>query len=65
MTETPSLMRLALAALLLLAPVPAAAQPARQPYRTGVVSEAFAATHPTIEGLTTGCRAAGLARRGT
>ena len=54
-------MRLVLAALMLLAPVAAGAQqPARPPYRIGVVNEAFAATHPTVEGLKAGLREAGL-----
>jgi ABC-type uncharacterized transport system substrate-binding protein len=53
--------RLVLAALLLIAPLGAEAQPARQPYRIGVVNEAFAATHPTVEGLKAGLRELGLA----
>jgi hypothetical protein len=54
---------LVLAALLLIVPLPAEAQPARQPYRIGVVNEAFAATHPTVEGLKAGLREAGLVVR--
>jgi ABC-type uncharacterized transport system substrate-binding protein len=50
-----------LAALLLIAPLPAEGQPARPPYRIGVLNEAFAATHPTVEGLKAGLREAGLA----
>jgi putative ABC transport system substrate-binding protein len=57
----PTLVRLLLAALLLVLPLAAPAQPARQPYRIGVVNEAFAATHPTVEGLKAGLREAGLA----
>jgi putative ABC transport system substrate-binding protein len=53
--------RLVLAALLLIGPIAAEAQPARRPYRIGVLSEAFAATHPTVEGLKAGLREAGLA----
>ena len=54
-------MRVILAALLLIAPLAAEAQPARRPYRVGVLNEAFAATHPTVEGLKAGLREAGLA----
>jgi len=54
-------LRLALAALLLIGPLAAEAQPARRPYRIGVLNEAFAATHPTVEGLKAGLREAGLA----
>jgi putative ABC transport system substrate-binding protein len=50
-----------LAALLLVAPVATEAQHVRQPYRIGIVNEAFAATHPTVEGLKAGLREAGLA----
>ena len=57
--------RLVLAALLLAVPFAAEAQPVRQPYRIGVVNEAFAATHPTVEGLKAGLREAGLAEGGT
>jgi putative ABC transport system substrate-binding protein len=53
--------RLVLAALLLIGPLAADAQPARRPYRIGVLNEAFAATHPTVEGLKAGLREAGLA----
>jgi putative ABC transport system substrate-binding protein len=53
--------RVALAAFLLIAPLAAEAQPTRQPFRIGVVNEAFAATHPTVEGLKAGLREAGLA----
>jgi putative tryptophan/tyrosine transport system substrate-binding protein len=53
--------RLVLAALLLFGPLAAEAQPARRPYRIGVLSEAFAATHPTVEELKAGLREAGLA----
>ena len=53
--------RLVLAALLLTIPFVAEAQPARRPYRIGVLNEAFAATHPTVEGLKAGLREEGLA----
>lgn len=53
--------RLVLALLLLIGPLAAEAQPVRQPYRIGVLNEAFAATHPTVEGLKAGLREAGLA----
>jgi putative ABC transport system substrate-binding protein len=49
------------ALLLLIGPLAAEAQPARRPYRIGVVNEAFAATHPTVQGLKAGLREAGLA----
>jgi putative tryptophan/tyrosine transport system substrate-binding protein len=52
--------RLVLAALLLIGPLAAEAQPARRPYRVGVLNEAFAATHPTVEGLKAGLRELGL-----
>ena len=55
-------MRLVLAVLLLaIGPLAAEAQPVRRPYRIGVLNEAFAATHPTVEGLKAGLREAGLA----
>lgn len=53
-------MPLVLAALLLIGPLAAEAQPARRPYRVGVLNEAFAATHPTVEGLKAGLRDLGL-----
>lgn len=53
--------RLVLAALLVIGPLVAEAQPTRRPYRIGVLTEAFAATHPTVEGLKAGLREAGLA----
>jgi putative ABC transport system substrate-binding protein len=43
-----------------LAGPPAQAEPAR-PYRIGVLNEAWAANHPTVEGLKAGLRARGLA----
>jgi putative tryptophan/tyrosine transport system substrate-binding protein len=36
------------------------AQPVRQPFRIGVINAAYAASHPTVEGLKTGLRALGL-----
>jgi putative tryptophan/tyrosine transport system substrate-binding protein len=59
MEERP--LQLALAVLLLVAPLAAEAQQARRPYRIGVLNESFAATHPTVEGLKAGLREAGLA----
>jgi putative ABC transport system substrate-binding protein len=53
--------RLTLVALLLMGPLAAEAQEVRRPYRIGVLNEAFAATHPTVEGLKAGLREAGLA----
>ena len=47
-------------AALALAPVPAQAEAAR-PYRIGVLNEAWAPNHPTVEGLKAGLRARGLA----
>jgi putative ABC transport system substrate-binding protein len=38
----------------------AEAQPARRPYRLGVLNEAWAANHPTVEGLKAGLRELGL-----
>ena len=49
-----------LAATAALAGPPAHAEPAR-PYRIGVLNEAWAANHPTVEGLKAGLRARGLA----
>jgi putative ABC transport system substrate-binding protein len=54
-------MRLVLTALLLIGPLAVEAQPARRPYRIGLINESFAATHPTVEGLKAGLREAGLA----
>ena len=50
----------ALAGLLVALPGSAAAQAARRPYRIGVLNEAWAANHPTVEGLRTGLRELGL-----
>jgi putative ABC transport system substrate-binding protein len=51
---------LALLALACVVPVAAEAQPACRPCRIGVLNEAFAANHPTVEGLKTGLRQLGL-----
>jgi len=40
--------------------VAAEAQQARRPYRIGVLNEAWAASHPTVEGLKAGLRELGL-----
>jgi ABC-type uncharacterized transport system substrate-binding protein len=47
-------------ALLSLVPLVAAAQEARRPYRIGVLNEAWAANHPTVEGLKVGLRDLGF-----
>ena len=51
---------LALLALACVVPPAAEAQPACRPCRIGVVNEAFAANHPTVEGLKAGLRELGL-----
>ena len=51
---------LALAVILGVLPLGADAQPARRPYRIGVLNEAWAANHPTVEGLKAGLRELGL-----
>ncbi len=58
---TARLVRLGLVATLGLVPLAGHTQEARRVYRVGVVNEAFAATHPTVEGLKAGLREAGLA----
>jgi ABC-type uncharacterized transport system substrate-binding protein len=50
----------ALAAVVTLAPYAALAQQARRPYRIGVLDEARAANHPTVEGLRSGLKDLGL-----
>jgi putative ABC transport system substrate-binding protein len=49
-----------LAALLVLVALDAVAQPARRVHRIGVLNEAWAASHPTVEGLKAGLRELGL-----
>jgi putative ABC transport system substrate-binding protein len=49
-----------LAAALSLFPLLAEAQQARRPYRIGVLHEAWAANHPTVEGLKAGLRTLGF-----
>jgi putative ABC transport system substrate-binding protein len=51
---------LPLTLILALLPLAAAAQPARRPYRIGILNEAWAANHPTVEGLKAGLRELGL-----
>ena len=46
--------------LLIIAVLAGPAQPARSPYRIGVLNEAWAASHPTVEGLKAGLRELGL-----
>jgi putative ABC transport system substrate-binding protein len=53
--------RLALTVLVALAPAVVEAQPARRPYRIGVLNEAFTANHPTVDGLKIGLRELGFA----
>ncbi|MBK9608544.1 MAG: hypothetical protein IPO58_19695, partial [Betaproteobacteria bacterium] len=53
-------MPVVLAAAVML-PVSAAQAEAPRPYRIGVLNEAWAANHPTVEGLKAGLRARGLA----
>jgi putative tryptophan/tyrosine transport system substrate-binding protein len=48
-------------AVLALVPLPGEAQQARRPHRIGVLNEAWAASHPTVEGLKAGLRELGLA----
>jgi putative ABC transport system substrate-binding protein len=50
----------ALAAIFVLVCTKADAGEVRHPYRVGVLNEAWAANHPTVEGLKTGLRALGL-----
>ena len=45
---------------LCLSPPPAQAQQARRPFRIGVINTAYAASHPTVEGLKAGLRELGL-----
>jgi putative ABC transport system substrate-binding protein len=40
--------------------LPAEAQPARRPFRIGVINAAWAASHPTVEGLKAGLKEHGL-----
>ncbi|MGH7332902.1 MAG: ABC transporter substrate-binding protein, partial [Candidatus Rokuibacteriota bacterium] len=49
-----------LTAAFALLPFSAEAQQARRPYRIGVLNEAWAANHPTVEGLKAGLRELGL-----
>ena len=49
-----------IAALCILAPFAFAAEPRERPYRIGVLNEAWAANHPTVEGLKAGLRELGL-----
>jgi putative tryptophan/tyrosine transport system substrate-binding protein len=43
-----------------LAPFPVEAQQARRPFRIGVINAAYAASHPTVEGLKAGLREQGF-----
>jgi putative ABC transport system substrate-binding protein len=51
---------LAVMAGLLVLPIDANAQPSKRPHRIGVLNEAWAANHPTVEGLRSGLRDLGL-----
>jgi putative ABC transport system substrate-binding protein len=51
---------LAAMAVLLLLPMDASAQPLKRPHRIGVLNEAWAANHPTVEGLRSGLRDLGF-----
>src|SRR6185369_3257644 len=56
----PGMAALAVALLVGLLAFPVEAQEARRPFRIGVLNEAFAASHPTVEGLKTGLKELGL-----
>jgi len=51
---------LAAALVLAVAPLSARAQQARRPFRIGVLNAAWAASHPTVEGLKAGLKQLGL-----
>jgi putative ABC transport system substrate-binding protein len=51
---------IAVALLFGLAPLPVEAQQARRPFRIGVINAAYAASHPTVEGLKAGLNELGL-----
>jgi putative ABC transport system substrate-binding protein len=60
---TPGIARgiwLLLVAVVGLFPLAGEAQPARRSYRIGILNEAWAASHPTVEGLKAGLRELGL-----
>src|SRR5512134_1942724 len=48
------------AALVAATPLATDAQPVARPYRIGILNEALAANHPTVEGLKAGLRELGL-----
>lgn len=56
----PSRLVLGLALLGTLTVAAAEAQPARRPFRIGILNEAWAANHPTVEGLKAGLRERGF-----
>jgi putative ABC transport system substrate-binding protein len=61
LTLSPLAVALAVALAALLVPAgPVHAQPAPRPFRVGVLNEAWAANHPTVEGLKVGLRELGL-----
>ena len=51
---------LAVVMLLTLSPFSAEAQQARRPFRVGVINAAYAASHPTVEGLKAGLKELGI-----
>lgn len=56
----PARLWIAAATLVALIPLATAAQETRRPYRVGILNEAWAANHPTVEGLKAGLRELGL-----
>ena len=54
------LVRIAVALLLCAAPSGAAAQDTPRPLRIGVINAAYAASHPTVEGLKAGLEEIGI-----
>ncbi|HEY7365825.1 MAG TPA: ABC transporter substrate-binding protein [Methylomirabilota bacterium] len=60
MRVRPHLLGLAATALLCILPSPTEAQQAPRPFRIGVLNAAWAATHPTVEGLKAGLQELGL-----
>jgi ABC-type uncharacterized transport system substrate-binding protein len=56
----PRLFWVAVAILLCVAPAPAKAEQARRPFAIGVINPAYAASHPTVDGLKAGLKGLGL-----
>ena len=59
-TVVPRLLWVVVAILLCVAPSPAGAEQARRPFVIGVINPAYAASHPTVDGLKAGLKALGL-----